>query len=526
MAGVYLDMSFTPFKEVNISNPGTSTKYGSNDTLEIMQLFNNKVVANRRVQIKNPWQWMDHLELVAPTTLPASPTSANIRHIVVDPADNHLKIQKTGGTMIDLDALVANTWNAAASETLTNKTYQVDLNTLSHSTTNAIGDLLKNTGTKFNRFAKGTALQLLRVNSGATDLEWADPAVVSGGGEINTVSNIGTAGIGVYKQKTGVNFELKKLFAASTNMSVVDDVANNKINLDVNLGAISLSSLAGTINLSSQVTGTLGVANGGTGAASLTGLVKGTGTGAFSGIANGTANQVLTMIGGAPQWAALPAAGTSSSFMPDVTKWGGFWGGATSGTGILGGAVGYGNSITGDQSSSTDNFTTFTTDSSDASIAGFKTLCSITRRSYTPVVNFRFKIADNSNNRVWMGLSTESTIALNAGGDDPLSGGASGLLFGYSDIHSAFQITYAQSGSSSTFISTVTKNTATHDLQLEFDNVAGKIKATLDGTVYTPAGTSNTPSTTTPLFLHFNIEAIGSNARSISLNYGKIAAND
>jgi hypothetical protein len=519
-------MSFVDFKEVNIANPGTSTKYGSNDLLEVMKILNGKVVSQRQVRILNPLQFVDHVEIKAPATLPASPSAANIRHICVDPADNHLKIQKTGGTMIDIDTLVANTWNSAASETLTNKTMQVDLNTLAHSTTNAIGDILKNTGTKFNRFAKGTALQLLRVNAGATDLEWADPAIVAGGGEINTTSNVGTAGVGVFKQKTGVNFELKKLFAVSSNISVVDDVANNKINLDVNLGSIALGSLAGTINLSSQVTGTLGVANGGTGVSSITGLVRGSGTGAFSGIANGAANQVLTMIGGLPAWAALPSAGTSSSFMPDVTKWGGFWGGATSGTGILGGAVGYGNSITGDQSSSTDNFTTFTTDSSDASTAGFKTLCSVTRRSYTPVVNYRFKIGDNSNTRVWMGLSTESTVAVNAGGDDPLSGGASGLMFGYSDIHSSFQITYAQSGSSSTFISTVPKNTAVHDLQLEFDNVAGKIKVTLDGTVYTPAGTSNTPSTTTPLFLHFNIEAIGSNARQISVNYCKIAASD
>ena len=520
-------MSFTDFKEVNIANPGTSTKYGSNDLLEIMKLLNGKVVASRQVRILNPFQFLDHVEIKAPASLPASPTLATIRHIVVDPADNHLKIQKTGGTMIDIDALIANTWNAAANETLTNKTVQVDLNTVAHSTTNAIGDILKNTGTKFNRFAKGTALQLLRVNAGATDLEWTDPAVVAGGGEINTVSNIGTAGIGVFKQKTGVNFELKKLFAASSNISVIDDVANNKINLDVNLGTITLSGLAGTINLSSQTTGTLPVANGGTGVTSISGLLRGTGTGAFSGIANGVANTVLTMIGGVPTWSALPSSGGSTSFLPDVTKWGGFWGGATDGTGILAGAIGYGNSITGDQSSSTDNFTTFTTDASDASVAGFKSLCSITRRSYNPVVNYRFKIGDTTNSRVWMGLSTESDVALNAGGDDPLSGGASGLMFGYSDIHSNFQIIYSASGSSSTFINTSTsKNSSVHDLQLEFDNTAGKIKATLDGTVYTPAGTSNTPATTTPLFLHFNIESIGSNAEPLSINYCKIVATD
>jgi hypothetical protein len=213
--------------------------------------------------------------------------------------------------------------------------------------------------------------------------------------------------------------------------------------------------------------------------------------------------------------------------MPDVTKWGGFWGGATTGTGILAGANGYGSSITGDQSSATDNFTTFTTDSSDASVAGFKSLATITRRSYNPVVNFRFKIGDVTNSRVWMGLSSESDMDLNAGGDDPIGSSRSGLLFGYSDIHSNFQVTYNGGGSTGTFIDTGTaKNTSVHDLQLEFDNVAGKIKATLDGSVKTPAGTSGTPATTTPLYIHFNIETIGSNSEPLSINYCKIVASD
>lgn len=527
MVGVYLVMSFTDFKEVAISNPGTSTKYGSDDLLQLMQIFNGKVVSGRQVRILNPWQFIDHLEIKAPATLPAAPTLATVRHLLVDPADNHLKIQKTGGTLIDLDTLVGNTWSASTTETVTNKTVQVDLNTVSHSTTNTLGDLLKNNGTKYNRFGRGAALQLLRTNSAGTDLEWADPSLVAGGGETNTASNVGTAGIGVFKQKTGVNFEFKKLLAASSNISVIDDVANSKINLDVNLGSITLGSLAGTVSLTSQVTGTLSVANGGTGVTSITGLVKGSGTGAFSGIANGAANQVLTMVGGIPTWANLPASGGSTSFLPDVTKWGAFWGGATSGTGMLGGAAGYGNAITGDQSSATDNFTTFTTDNTDASVAGFKTLVSITRRDYNPVVNFRFKIGNTTNSRVWMGLSSESTMDLNAGGDDPIGSSRTGLLFGYSDIHANFQVTYNGGGTAGTFIDTGTaKNTSIHDLQLEFDNVAGKIKATLDGSVKTPAGTAGTPATTTPLFLHFNIESIGSNAVPVSIGYCKIVANE
>jgi len=46
-------------------------------------------------------------------------------------------------------------------------------------TSDATGDLMKHDGTGFTRFARGTALQQLRVNSGGTDLEWFTPAAGS-----------------------------------------------------------------------------------------------------------------------------------------------------------------------------------------------------------------------------------------------------------------------------------------------------------------------------------------------------------
>lgn len=65
--------------------------------------------------------------------------------------------------------------------TLTNKTINVANNTLT-ATSQAAGDLLRNDGTKFVRFARGSALQVLRVNSGGTDLEWASVSTGSPGG--------------------------------------------------------------------------------------------------------------------------------------------------------------------------------------------------------------------------------------------------------------------------------------------------------------------------------------------------------
>ena len=58
-------------------------------------------------------------------------------------------------------------------QTPTNKTINIDQNTIKHSTTNAAGDILTNNATQYGRLARGTALQVLRVNSGATDIQWA-----------------------------------------------------------------------------------------------------------------------------------------------------------------------------------------------------------------------------------------------------------------------------------------------------------------------------------------------------------------
>ena len=45
------------------------------------------------------------------------------------------------------------------------------------------------------------------------------PAVGAGGGEVNTASNVGTDGLGVFKQKTGVDLEFKNVAPASTKIS-------------------------------------------------------------------------------------------------------------------------------------------------------------------------------------------------------------------------------------------------------------------------------------------------------------------
>jgi hypothetical protein len=54
-----------------------------------------------------------------------------------------------------------------------------------------------------------------------------------GVGEANTASNVGTAGIGIFKQKTGVNLEFKGIKAGSTKVTATDSTGDNTVALDV-----------------------------------------------------------------------------------------------------------------------------------------------------------------------------------------------------------------------------------------------------------------------------------------------------
>lgn len=52
-------------------------------------------------------------------------------------------------------------------------------------------------------------------------------------GEANTASNIGTAGVGIFKQKTGTNLEFKKINAGSNKITITEDVVNNEVDVNV-----------------------------------------------------------------------------------------------------------------------------------------------------------------------------------------------------------------------------------------------------------------------------------------------------
>jgi hypothetical protein len=83
----------------------------------------------------------------------------------------------------------------------------------------------------------------------------------AGGGEANTASNVGTAGVGVFKQKTGVDLEFKKINAGSNRITITDDTGNNEVDVDAVEANFTLGNLGGSIDLGGgKASGTLAAA--------------------------------------------------------------------------------------------------------------------------------------------------------------------------------------------------------------------------------------------------------------------------
>jgi len=70
----------------------------------------------------------------------------------------------------------------------------------------------------------------------------------SGGGEANTASNVGTAGVGVFKQKTTYDLEFKKINAGSDKVTITDDTGNDEVDIDITEANIDLNNCNNSIS--------------------------------------------------------------------------------------------------------------------------------------------------------------------------------------------------------------------------------------------------------------------------------------
>ncbi len=69
--------------------------------------------------------------------------------------------------------------------------------------------------------------------------------IASSSGETNTASNVGTGGVGVFKQKVGADLEYKKINAGSSKVTITDDTGNDEMDIDVAEANIVHDNLSG-----------------------------------------------------------------------------------------------------------------------------------------------------------------------------------------------------------------------------------------------------------------------------------------
>jgi len=93
------------------------------------------------------------------------------------------------------------------------------------------------------KIIQGSNITLTINNAGANEtITISGPAAA---GEANTASNVGTAGVGVFKQKNLLDLEFKNINAGSTKVTITNDIVNDEIDIDIVEGNIIHQNLNG-----------------------------------------------------------------------------------------------------------------------------------------------------------------------------------------------------------------------------------------------------------------------------------------
>jgi hypothetical protein len=82
-----------------------------------------------------------------------------------------------------------------------------------------------------------------------------EPPLGRTGDDPTTASNVGTSGVGVFKQKVLDVLQFKKLNAGSNKVSVTDDTANSEVDIDVVEANLTLGNIGGMLGISKGGTG-------------------------------------------------------------------------------------------------------------------------------------------------------------------------------------------------------------------------------------------------------------------------------
>lgn len=167
----------------------------------------------------------------------------NINLTSTEDGDILLTVEDGISTFIDLTDTPANYTGQATKSVIVNATedgleFLANINTDEKSKVSANDTTA---GFLNGKLVAGTNISLVENNDGANETLTIDASTT---GEINTASNVGVGGTGLFKQKTGPDLEFKNLNAGSNKITIIDDVVNNEV--DIDLGVVNASDIVNT----------------------------------------------------------------------------------------------------------------------------------------------------------------------------------------------------------------------------------------------------------------------------------------
>jgi hypothetical protein len=445
-------------KILGLNSPGSATELGGDDYDMINQYLTGvDQTATDPVPIKTETTfWDNRLKFYNPLAT----KKISIRTLaVLNNYDFTIPLLSSNDEIVGL----------ITAQQLQNKTIHIDANTLKHSTTNALGDILVFNGIRYERVPMGTTPgYVLGIKSDLSGLEWISAPASAASGEVNVGSNIGTAGVGVYHSKSGLSLRFKKINAATNGrITVTDDTTNNEIDI---------------------------------------------------GITGGTDGQFLKTVGTTPTWTTLTSQ--YGTVMPDGTnfsgtRYGKFMGGAPNGEGQLAGVTTHGN--LGSNVGLGELTTTFTSESEDEAVAGWITPIMCTQRSYNPHFKVRYR-QTLTTEKSWVGYIDSTEPIVGSDGDNPLQN-KNGFMYGFAESDANFLIRWNDgSASPQTFNTGIPKDLAYRNIEFFIDETVDQIKLYINNVLTVNSGTQ-VPGTDSDLSVYFLVESAGGTATTVRMNY-------